>query len=101
MDLEEVVLGLVEARQLLVPRCLGEVPAQPVGPAVVLTREDVAVALVLGDDGEAAVPADVVEGVDDALVVPDDDKLVAGDLVPDPVSRVGDPGLVCGEQPLS
>ena len=100
MDGEQVVLGLVEAIEVLVTRSLCEIAVQAIGPSVILARKHEAVSLLLCDDGEGTVSADVVERMNAPFSVLDDNELVAGQVIPDPVSRVGDSGFVGREEPL-
>lgn len=67
---------------------------------MVLAGEHEAVALFFCDNGECAVSADIVEGVDLPLSVLDDDELKASDLIAEPVPWLGEPEAVCCEKPL-
>lgn len=94
---EEPVLGLVEAVDVLVAWGFGKLAIKTVGPAVVLAGEDARGAGFLGDDGEGAMAADVVESVDLALAVFYEDEWVASDLVLYPVTCVGEAQDVGGQ----
>lgn len=85
MERQKAVGGLVESSEILISRGLGELAVEAVRPPVVFARQDAVVALLLGDNGEGPVSADVVECVDGSGAVLGDDKFKAGHLISQPV----------------
>lgn len=83
MDMEgqKAVRGLVESREILISRRLGELAVEAVRPPVVFARQDAVVALLLGNNGEGPVSADVVECVDGPGAIFSDDKFKASHLI--------------------
>ena len=102
MDREEAVDRLVEAGEVLVARGFGQLAVKPVGPAVVLARESalsVSGILALLDNGERAVPTDIVESVDLSCAVLCDDEFEPGNLIAKPVSRLSETDRMCNHHP--
>lgn len=99
VDWEEAVFGLVEAFKILVARGLRQLAIQTIRPSMVFAREDLRVALLLLDDGVGSVSANIVEGVDLAIAVLRDNKVVVGTVVAQPITRLLKTRLVCEDQP--
>lgn len=100
MDAKEPVLALVEAIQFLVLRGFGQRAVQSIGPAVIPAGQDFGIpfALLL-DHGVRTVSADVVERVDGALPVTDDEEVKTRNLIPQPVAGFLQPRAVGDEKP--
>lgn len=101
VDWEETVLGLVKARDVLVPGGFGELAVQSVRPSVVSAGEDLGGALFPVDDGVCTMSADIVEGVDVSIAVFGDDDVETSTLITQPVTSLFEPVLMCGQQPPS
>ena len=68
---------------------------------MVLAREDPGSSLLLGDDWEGSVAADIVEAIDVVLTVTDQDELVLCDIEFEVIAWLGEAGLVCDEHPFA
>ena len=97
---QETILRRIEMRLILEERRLGERTLHRVAPSVELAREDghltrfdhgILLALLLASyDGECAMPADVVERVDVAVAVFDQEEVVTGHLEADVFASLGE-----------
>ena len=97
---QETVLRCVEMRLILEERSLGERALHGVAPSVELAREDghltrlnhriLLAFLLAANDGERAVPTNVVEGVDVAVAVLDQEEVIAGHLEANVFASLGE-----------
>ena len=74
---EETILAFVEMGQVLITRGFGKLAVETIGPAVIEASKDLGLALLLGDQRESSMPADIVESIDVALAVLTQHKLEA------------------------
>ena len=66
---EQTLVLFLELRDSVKSRGLSEFSVQAVRPAMILAREDTDIPFAFGDNGEPAMPADIVEAIDGALTV--------------------------------
>lgn len=99
-DGQQTVLLRIEMGLVLEERRLGERTLHRVTPAVELARQDrdlagllhrIGLTLLLGaDDGETAVAANVVESINVAVAVLDQEEVIPGYLEPDVFPRLSE-----------
>lgn len=84
----EQTLVFLEPRDRVKPRRLGEFSVQAVRPAMVLAGEHTDVPFLFGDEGEPAMPADIVEAMDGALSINAQEKREPSLVESEEVSRL-------------
>jgi hypothetical protein len=97
---EQAVLGSVKTRKILVQRSLGKLSVHTIGPAVVLARQDIVLAVILDNNREGSVTADVVETPDGALGIANEEKVKASFSVANPRASLLKSHLVCEQDPF-
>ena len=100
VEREKTVLGSVKARKILVQRSLGKLSVHTVGPAVVLARQDVVLAIVLDNNREGSVAADVVETADSTLSVTDEEEIKTSFGITNPGASLLEAHLVSKQNPF-
>lgn len=100
VEREKTVLGSVKARKILVQRGLGKLSIHTVGPAVVLARQDVVLTIVLDNDRESSVTADVVETADSTLSVADEEEIKTSFSITNPGASLLEAHLVSKQNPF-
>lgn len=78
MNRQETMLAPVESFDRIEARSFGEISFQAIGPAVVFTAQNAGGTTFLLDDGVCTVPAGIMEAVDVAAAVTDEEKGVVG-----------------------
>lgn len=91
------MLGFIEVGDRFKAGRFGEVPLEAVGPSVVFAGEDGGGSLAVRHDGVCAVAADVVEAVDGAVAVADEEEGEVGYVEGEVVACFGEAGGI-GEQ---
>lgn len=94
MKREQSVLLLIEALQVLILGSLCQLTVETIRPSMILARQDTGCSVVLGDDREGSVPANVVETSDNTLVVSDKEEVEASLLVADIGTTLGKSNFV-------
>jgi hypothetical protein len=100
VEREQAVLRSVKARKILVERGLGKLSIHTIGPAVVFARQDIVLAIILNNDWEGSVTADIVEALDCALGIANEEEVEACFSIADPGASLLESHLVCKQDPF-